>query len=410
MATMKPLSRRAFLRLSSLAALGYATPWWGRACFAQSPSPQNKVLVVIFQRGAADGLAMVPPVSDPYFGRQVRPTLALPSNELISLNDDFSLHPALRPLLPLWQNKQMAIVHQVGSPHPTRSHFEAQDYMEAGTVGDKTVDSGFLGRAVETMASTPNDTLRAIALQSNLPRSLWGQANAFAMESIQSFTKLGQTNMTNMGMHQGFEQMYANALDQALRSTGENTFDAMKILSNLPSNDRAVNYPKGPLGRRLAGIARLIKGNVGLRVAVTDSGGWDTHKQQGAASGQLANRLNNMSQAIAAFVQDMGPQMQNVCLVTMTEFGRTVKENGSGGTDHGHGSVMFVIGDQVKGQNIAGDWVSLRPENLYQQRDLPVTNDFRRVWSEILHRHMGVQSQAIFPEFAPSSKKINLFS
>jgi uncharacterized protein (DUF1501 family) len=322
------------------------------------------------------------------------------------------MHPALQPILPLWQNGQLAVIHQVGSPISTRSHFDAQDMMESGTPGMKATEDGFLSRAL-MMLPKPADpkmaTLRAVALQPNLPRILWGQSGAFALNSIREFSGAGALQAS--GTEHGFESLYEGAMDRVLQGAGQQTFDAMKTIKDLPPTSSSANYPKGPIGNHLKEIAQMIRGDVGLRVAVTDVGGWDTHQRQGGAKGQLANQLKPLSEAIAAFVQDLGPQwMDKVCLVTMTEFGRTVHENGNGGTDHGHGSVMFVVGGQVRGKKVLTDWKNLSKQNLFEGRDLPITTDFRDVWATILDRHLGVKNMAsVFPGYTVQ-KKLNLFS
>lgn len=404
---MKKINRRTFLQRSGLYLAGSsALSMFGSDLVFANKGHDKKVLVVIFQRGAADALSIVPPTQDRYLNKKLRPTTRIETKNLLKLNEDFGMHPALKSIYPLWEQRRLAIIQQVGSPHPTRSHFDAQDYMESGVPGQKNISDGFLDRLVVELPDG-HSHLRSLAIQPNLPRALWGESGSFAISSIQSFTRMGSGRMQSSGMQGGFEQMYAQALDQALRGAGENTFDAMDVLKNLPKNQ--VEYPKGKLATRLADIARIVKGDVGLRVAMTDIGGWDTHKRQGAEQGQLANRLKELGGAIDAFVKDLGPLMKDVCIVTMTEFGRTVKENGSGGTDHGHGSYMFVIGDAVAGKEIYGDWKSLSPSNLYEGRDLPISTDFRDVWTEVFASHMGVKDPGLFPGYAPTNP-LKLFS
>jgi uncharacterized protein (DUF1501 family) len=408
------MNRRDFIKDSGLFLLTSASvPFILRtvANAAELSQEEQKVLVVIFQRGAADGLSIVVPHGDADYGKQVRPNIALAANETIKLDDFFGLHPALKDMIPLWEAGNFAVIHQVGSPNATRSHFDAQDYMESGVPGSKSIDTGFLDRLISQIPDDSTKSIfKGIAMQPNLPRSLWGKSGGFAMDSIQGFSQSNLTSISNASLSKGFESMYDSALDQVLRGAGQNTFEAMKSLKNLPSNSAGANYPKGKLGKHLADIARMIKGRVGLQVAMTDCGGWDTHQRQGAATGQLANELSNLGSAIAAFAKDLGPMMKNVCLVTMTEFGRTVKENGNGGTDHGHGSVMFMVGDSVIGRQVRSRWTPLNPELLYEGRDLPVTTDFRDVWCEIFTSHLKVpNAKSIFPDFTPSNKMIGLF-
>ena len=397
------MDRRLFLKSSGLFVLSnYAFPKLLTQAFADvAPRPSNaKVLVVIFQRGAVDGLAMVPPIGDSYYTKQIRPTLHL-GDSAIALDGLFGLNPALAALGPFWNDGRLAVIHEVGSPDATRSHFDAQDFMESGTPGVKSTEDGFLNRALLAMpviAATPKTPLKAVAVQPNLPRSLWGSSGAIAMNSIKEFSSSGA--LTRSGVEGGFESLYDSAMDEALKGAGQETFAAIKTLGSLPDSPAASQYPKGPLGKRLAEIAKLIRGQVGVRLAVTDCGGWDTHQHQGGAKGQLATRLQDFSGAIAAFANDLGPLMNDVCLVTITEFGRTVKENGNGGTDHGHGSVMFVLGGNVRGKRVVSNWKSLAEQNLYEGRDLPVTTDFRDIWSEILEKQLGLTaSSSVFPGF-----------
>jgi len=405
------MKRRDFIKDSGLFILGSSLPFGFRSLVHAVDAPtlkEEKVLVVIFQRGAADGLAMVVPHGDSDYGKQIRPNIAMKSSETIKLDDFFGLHPALKSMMPLWESGNFAVIHQVGSPNGTRSHFDAQDYMESGTPGVKSMETGFLDRLITKI---PDGTIfKGVALQPNLPRSLWGSSGSFAMDSLQAFSQSNLSTKGNVDLSKGFESMYDSALDQVLRGAGKNTFEAMKTLKNLPSNNSKADYPSGKLGKHLADIARLIKGKVGLRVAMTDCGGWDTHKSQGGTSGQLANELANLGNAIAAFAKDLGPMMKNVCVVTMTEFGRTVKENGNGGTDHGHGSVMFLVGDSVIGRQVRSRWTPLNPELLYEGRDLPVTTDFRDVWCEVFTSHLQIpDAKNVFPDFIPSKKMIGLF-
>lgn len=408
------MERRIFLKKSGLylVTVPVLPTILGRVAQAVTlDASSGKTLVVIFQRGAADGLSMVPPLGDPAYNTKIRPSIAISPKEAIKLDGYFGLHPALKDLIPLWESKRMAIIHQVGSPNNTRSHFDAQDYMESGAPGVKAIDNGFLDRLlVKIPDGSPKSIFKGIAMQPNLPRSMWGTSGAFAMNAIKEFSQIGTGSMSLTGTHKGFEYLYDAALDQALRGAGQNTFEAMKILKTLPETSSGVSYPKGQLGDHLADIARMIKGNLGLRVAMTDCGGWDTHKRQGSAEGTLATRLNEFGGAIAAFAKDLGKKMDDVCLVTMTEFGRTVEENGNGGTDHGHGSVMLIVGNRVIGRQVRSRWKSLEKENLFEGRDVPVTTDFRDVWSEIFTSHFQIANASeVFPDFTSSTKLVGLF-
>src|SRR5258706_1319708 len=399
-------TRRIFIKSSAMAmvGIGAATVWLSRALYAKdAPSPRKKILVAIFQRGAMDGLNVVVP-----FGEQryydLRPNLALPRpdgtpDSAIDLDGFFGLPPSLAPLKPLWDKGQLACIHAAGSPDPTRSHFDAQDYMESGTPGRKATSDGWLNRAlVPEKVISP---VRAVSLGSALPRALRGRNDAVAVNNLNEFQVRDQRSSNS------FESMYAGSLDKVLNGTGRETFDAVKLMQSIqkqsytPAN--GARYPGGRLGQSLMQIARLIKADVGLEVAFTDVGGWDTHVNEVAgkpSTGQLANLLNDFGQSLAAFYQDLGDRMADVSLVTMSEFGRTARENGTRGTDHGHANVMFALGGPVKGGRVYGRWPGLDDRHLYEGRDLEVTADFRGVLSESLLRHLGTKElPTVFPGF-----------
>jgi uncharacterized protein (DUF1501 family) len=404
-------TRRVFLKSSGLAlvGVGFAPGFLGRAV-AQT-TRKKKTLVVLFQRGGVDGLSMVAPFGDPdYYAARPSVAIARPGTDggALALDDTFGFHPALAPLEPLYASGQLAVVHAVGSPKPTRSHFDAQDYLEAGTPGMRGPD-GWLNRTLATEPEGEAATFRAVALQPNLPRSLLGLAPAIAMNSLADF-KLQAGARAPRAM-KSFEEMYKGAVDEAMRSAGSETFEALKFVSDehlatRPAENGAA-YPKSPLGKRMQDIARLIHADVGLEVAATDCGGWDTHIGQGADKGQLAQRLKDFAEGLAAFVKDLGPKMSDVCVVTMTEFGRTVRENGNRGTDHGTASVMLVLGAHVRGKRVNAKWKGLGPAQLFEGRDLAVGTDSRDVLSEVLSRHLGVRNVgAVFPDYAAPREKV----
>jgi uncharacterized protein (DUF1501 family) len=380
---------------------------------AATPKSSKRVLVAIFQRGGADGLSMVPPVGDPgYYA--LRPTLAIPqpgSGELpaIKLDDTFGLHPALAPLKRFYDAGCLAFVHAVGSPKPTRSHFDAQDFMEAGTPGFAAND-GWLNRALQVEQSS--SAFGAVALQPNLPRSLWGLAPAVAMSSVGDF-KLRTGRLANLAS-KSFESLYARALDVALRNTGSETFEALRLIEQSKLEEMPVEngaeYPSSGVGRRMRDIARLIRADLGVEIVATDCGGWDTHVGQGAGQGQLAARFKELGDSLAAFAADLGERLADVCVVTMTEFGRTVRENGNRGTDHGTASVMMVLGGGVRGGRVVANWRELKDSNLYEGRDLVVGTDFRAVLSDVLTSHLGIAKLApVFPGFEPGASPVHLF-
>jgi uncharacterized protein (DUF1501 family) len=350
-----------------------------------------------------DGLAAVPPIDDSLKG--LRPRLAMSGaraagdEALLDLGTGFGLHPALAPLLPLWKDKRLGIVHAVGSPDPTRSHFDAQDFMETGTPGLKGTPSGWLNRAVGLMGHEASP-FRAVAMTASLPRSLYGDQPALAVTNLADFkVQLPGADRTAAAAGQGFEALYEQTSQGLLRDTGSETFRAVHMLSAAeiqrykPAD--GADYPKTPLGNALRQIALLIKSDVGLEIAFAESGGWDTHVQQ---AGTFNRQARDLAQAIQAFWTDLGPYQDQVVLTTMTEFGRTVRENGSGGTDHGHGSCLFVVGDHVDGGKVHGTFPGLEPGALYEGRDLPVTTDFRSVFCELAGKHLGVKDDSkLFP-------------
>jgi len=407
-------TRRAFLKGSSLAmfGIGAAPSWLARAAYAANSAGQfRKVLVTIFQRGAADGLNVVVPFAEPRY-YELRPTVRIPEpssaepgESAIDLNGFFGLHPSLAPLKPIYDAKALAIVHATGSPDPTRSHFDAQDYMEAGTPGLKSTRDGWLNRA---LAADPAGTsaLRAVALGPSLPRTLRGKNPAVAVNNI------GDFQVKDRKSSEMFETMYNHSIDTVLSGAGKETFEAVKILKGVQSASYTpsggAQYPGSRFGQSMLQIARLIKANVGVEVAFADIGGWDTHfNEMGArpSQGPLANQLTELGQGLAAFYKDMGDRMADVAVVTMSEFGRTAKENGTRGTDHGHANVMFVMGGGING-GIRGQWPGLAQEQLYEARDLAITTDFRDVLSELVTNHLGnPQISAVFPGYESDANK-----
>jgi uncharacterized protein (DUF1501 family) len=406
------INRRYFLKQTGCAlfTLGF-TPFFIKRAIAETLVPgKKKVMVLIVQRGAMDGLSMVPPIGEPYY-YAARPTIAIPASgdlSAIRIDSHFGMHPSLVALKPLWDEGSLAFIHQVGSPNPSRSHFDSQDFLETGTPGEKNTQDGFLNRTLLSKAGTSQSTLRAVAMQASMPRVLQGRFPAISMESLRDFDFKGGDSAKEMA---NFSEMYQQAVDKVFRGVGNEVFDSLKTVSNVrdknPNADKDSTYPKAQIGKRLHEIATLIKADVGLEVAVTDMGGWDTHVNQGSGKGQLADRLRELSESLAAFRKDLGALYENVCIVTVTEFGRTVKEDGTRGTDHGHGSVMMVMGGDVQGKKIYGKWQPLKPENLFEGRDLPVTTDSRDVLAEVLRHQMGITDfSSIFPKFAVNPQNV----
>ena len=412
------IDRRAFLKAGglSLVVVGGSSISGGPMFLARTalaaPAPgtlqRRKVLVSIFQRGAMDGLMAVPPLEEERLLKKHRPRLAMVGgpnggeNRVLDLGNGFGLHPALAAFEPLWKERRLAVVHQVGSPDVTRSHFDAQDYMETGTPGRKGTPSGWLNR-VSGLLGHDNSPFRSVSMTSALPRSFYGPEPALAISRLEDFKlRLPGAGGVARVAGQGFEALYEETSQQLLRDTGSETFDAVKVLSDLDVTSYrpapGARYPGSPLGTALKQIALLVKSDIGLEVAFAESGGWDTHVQQGTTNGSFSRRARDLAQSIAAFWQDLGPYQDDVVLTTMTEFGRTVKENGSGGTDHGHGSCLFVLGNQVEGGVVHGGIEGLDQDLLYEGRDLPVRVDFRSVFSELAGTHLGVDAgKSLFP-------------
>jgi uncharacterized protein (DUF1501 family) len=422
---MDSISRRVFLRGGGLTllALGLPPGFVTRSLLAETVGAERKkTLICIFQRGAVDGLNMVVPFGEKaYYAR--RRSIAVPApgraGGALDLDGFFGMHPSLAALHGLYARKELAIVHAVGSPHPTRSHFDAQDFMETATPGVKGTRDGWLNRVLgETscaecegrtladgkaheadhragqigMATEWSPALRGIAMGSSMPRALRGAQPALAIEDLDRF---GVAGGLDSALEDTFARVYGTDAGDLVSGAAADAFDAMAILkrADLARYRPAANvaYPAGAFGRSLRQVAQLIKANVGVEVAFADLDGWDTHQAQGGAEGQLAR-------GIRALYDDLGDRVDDVVLVTMSEFGRTVAENGSGGTDHGHANCMMVMGGPVAGGRILGDWPGLEREQLYEGRDLALTTDFRDVFAEVVSGHLGARKlDAIFP-------------
>src|SRR5580700_2516748 len=405
------ITRRTFLKGGAMAVVGTAAipSFLTRAAWgAAQAGSGNRRLVVIFQRGAADGLNIVVPHAEPSY-YAMRPSINIPRQQVIDLNGFFGLHPALAPFKPLWDQGHLAIVHAAGSPDTTRSHFDAQDYMESGTPGVKITSDGWLNRTLQTEHLAADSPFQAVALGSSLPRILSGKASAVAVSNVNSFG-IGGGNPAAAPLGNTFEAMYAQSVDAVLHGTGQETFDAVKMLKSADPQHYTpapgANYPKGRFGDALRQTAQLIKANLGVQVAFTDIGGWDHHVNEGSTEGQLANVLRDFSQSIAAFWTDLGPLGEETVIATMSEFGRTARENGNRGTDHGHANVMFLLGGPVKGGRVYGQWPGLDPAQPNEGRDLALTTDFRRVLGEAVSKHLGnTQLSTVFPGFTNSPRE-----
>ena len=398
------LSRRVFLKNGAFAfvSLGFAPSFMARTAVAASG--RSKQLIAIFQRGAVDGLSVVVPHGESEYYR-ARPSIAIPRPNggdaaAIDLDGFFGFNPKLQPLKPLWDRRELAIVHACGSPDSTRSHFDAQDYMESATPGVKRTRDGWLNRYLQA-ASGERNPLRGVALARTMPRSLEGAAPALAIGSVDEFGVRGNAGAS-------FQDQYEGSSDRLLSAAGNDAFAAMRTLrhaAGVPYRPAAgVEYPSTPFGKALEEIARLAKADVGLEIAFTELGNWDHHVNEGAVTGRIATRLDEFSRGLAALAADLGDRLADTIIVTMSEFGRAVAENGNGGTDHGHGNAMMVLGGNVRG-GVHGTWPGLGDAHRFEGRDLAVTTDFRDVFSEIVAGHLGASRDSlarIFPGFAPT--------
>ncbi len=410
------MQRRAFVKSGALAlvTMGLSPSFLRRTAFGAqlTQAPKGKTLICLFQRGAADALNIVVPHGDKsYYG--LRPSIAIPRpaglsrtvsrDAAIDLDGFFGLHPSLAPFKPLYDRGLLAPVHAVGSPSTTRSHFDAQDYMETGTPDIKGTPDGWLNRYLAVQGTCDEchvSPFRAVSLTQQTPRIMEGASEVVAMNSLNEFTVRASGSQVER-----LEALYRTGSADLIHGAGTEMFEAVKMLKAANPQKYAprngAEYPRSQFGQRLLQIAQLIKADVGLEIAFADVGGWDTHVNQGAATGQLAARLDDFAQSIAALVTDLGDRMDDVLILTMSEFGRMARENGNRGTDHGHAGALFVIGGDVKGGKVHGKWPGLETEQLYEGRDLALTTDFRSVFSEVTARHLGASKlEAIFPGFA----------
>ncbi len=450
-------SRRDFLKSSSLvigasAAAGFTAsqkPLFGAD--TEDPEYSKKkgwnqkdmpTLVTIFLRGGADALNVLVPFGDPLYYKY-RPSIGIAARDTknkkgcIQLNSDyFGMNPAVASLMPMFNEGSAAIINNVGSKHGTRSHFDAQDYMERAAPGIKSMQEGWLARYLRQTQKPTDEPLRGLAPNRLLPRSMRGRYPVLAgynnTEQMQTFEALyAQTNMVNMTAREGARVRGSTLADRnnddsqsggkivmrkklrtseaardIIAESGTNSVARIKALKNaLATQKNTARYPRGGLGRQLSTIAKVIKANVGLEVAAADYGGWDHHANQGDVNGRMSTQLKHVSDSIAAFNEDLGPLMESVVVLTMSEFGRTVRENGSNGTDHGHGGFMFAVGGPVQGKKLYGKWIGL--EQLNRGRYLPTTTDFRTVFGECLSKlfYFDYQKEKFFPKYASGASK-----
>jgi uncharacterized protein (DUF1501 family) len=403
------MDRREFLKLSAMTSLGFLVPGTRGFAFSNGvDDPWSKKLIVVLLRGGMDGLNVVAPYGDRRY-YDLRPNIALQKSEVLDLDGHFGIHPSLQPLLPIFQNKNLAFVHASGSPDATRSHFDAQDYMESGTPGNKSASSGWMNRLITELPKKEGSAVQAVSYGPVLPRIFSGPATVATIANASGVRKsvLDRPAIANV-----FDDLYNDPNDELSKvyaegmaahkeinmaiSTPDQTMDREQQIANkgapLPGNN-------AQFGKQ---VAALFRKEPSLQVAFMDFGGWDTHVNEGTGKGQLANHLTPLASGLADMVAGLGPMFKDTCIVVMSEFGRTAKENGNRGTDHGHGNVMWVIGGDVPGGRVYGRWGGLGQNELHEARDLPTSTDFRSVLSAVLHNHLGVPGQTlsrIFPAF-----------
>jgi len=414
----RPMDRRIFVKGGALAlvSLGLDPIFLTRAAYAVrrpgGPANSRKSLICVFQRGAVDGLNMIVPHGDRTY-YEARPGIAVPQpgkpEGAVDLDGYFGLHPTLSPLLPFYRDGSLAIVHAVGSPNSSRSHFDAQDFMESGTPGVKSTRDGWLNRYMAHARDHEETPFRGVAMGSQLPHVLRGTSPALAIDNLRTFGiragRRAQDRVTST-----FEELYGGSASGLVASSAEEGFEAIRMLkATNPAAiepDNGAQYPNSGFGRQMRQLAQLVKADVGLEIGFASVGGWDTHVNQGAARGQLAGRLRDFATTLAAFAQDLGSRMADVVVLTMSEFGRTVQENGTRGTDHGRATAMLVLGGNANGGKVHGNWPTLAPERREDGRDLAVTTDFRDLFAEVLVGHLGhAELSSVFPGYKSDVKR-----
>ncbi len=415
-------TRREFMAHSTAALAGAAVAplaWTQHAAADDAPVPGAKpTLVVLYLRGGADALNTVVPFGDPLYYK-IRPTIAIPPRAtatgpgVIPLTRGFGLHPAMPELASLYQTGRVAFVLNAGSTHPTRSHFDAQDFMERAAPGVKHVTEGWLNRYLTATKTADDSDLRAVSLQATLPRSLRGEYPVLAVpdygadRAMRVFESLygcpSEKEATRASVGDLAKPPAADDVVDRIVEAGATGITKLRRLNEILRVERpgGEGYPDSHLGRQFRDLAKLVHAEVGLEVAAIDYNGWDHHAYQGAAHGTMGTMLREVSRAVGAFAQDLGPRMQNTVVLVMSEFGRTVRENGNNGSDHGHGGLMMLVGGPVRGGRLYGGWRGLERRALYEGRDLPVTVDFRDVFAETLHGLFGFRAadQRFFPDY-----------
>ena len=398
------MRRRDFFR----AAAGTALFSIGAAGWAVAADGGPRRMIVILLRGAVDGLNVVVPYTEEAYYRERRSIAIAPPGKpdgALRLDEHFGLHPALASVMPLWTERSLAFIHAAGSPDPTRSHFDAQLYIENGTPGQSATKDGWMNRLLLALPG-PRSPTEAVSIGPTLPRILAGKAPVATLPLGPEGARPLPIDQPEIGS--AFDRLYAgdDALGQSYR---EGRTSRAQLIGALATErqiaDNGAPPPTGFPGQA-ARLARLIHRDPSVRLAAIGLGGWDTHVNQGDHKGQLAGRLRPLGEGLAALAQGLGEAWRDTIIVVLSEFGRTFRENGNGGTDHGHGNVIWVLGEAVKGGRVYGDWPGLAPTQLYQRRDLAVTTDFRTAIAAMLERHMRLtdrQLDAVLPGAPPAS-------
>ncbi len=360
------------------------------------------ILVVVSLRGGVDALNAVIPYRDGDYYR-LRPSLAVPApgrarRAAIDLDGFYGLHPSLAPLEPLWDRRELAIVHSVGWPGVSHSHFEAWEEIEAGAVGSDRPTSGWLARALALFGTENESALRAVAFADTMPGLLAGALGATAIRSLEELRLAGAQDRRR-SVEKGLRLLYEHAA-LPVGGSGIGALDAVAAIERCARMARTSAAGQTPFARQLDMIVRLIQAGVGLETATAELGGWDFHIGAGSTDGPMARLLRELAEGIAGFARDLGPDWKRVVLVAISEFGRRAQENGSGGTDHGQGGLIFVAGGAVEGGRVAGQWPGLAAARLAGPGDLAITTDFRDVLLEVLPRGLSpAERERVFPRY-----------
>ena len=395
------MQRRDILKAAGVAMLPI-----GPAAWAAATDSGTKRLIVVLLRGAVDGLNVVVPYGDDAYYRERRSIAIAPPGKpdgAVALDAHFGLHPALAGLMPLWTERSLAFVHAAGSPDPTRSHFDAQLYIENGTPGQPTTRDGWMNRLLAALPG-PRSPIAAIGIGPTRPQILAGQAPVAGLTLGPQGAK--PLPLDQPGIGGAFDRLYSGSdtLSEAYRQGRAARAQLIGAMAREQQIADSGAPPPAGFPGQAARLAQLIRRQSGVRLAVVGLGGWDTHVNQGNHKGQLADRLRSLGEGLAALARGLGEAWRDTVIVVLSEFGRTVRENGNGGTDHGHGNVIWLLGGALNGGRVYGDWPGLMPAQLYERRDLAVTTDFRTALAVVLERHLRLsdrQLDAVLPGAPP---------